>query len=215
MSIGANIRYYRERANMTLEELTKHVGVSRQTLSRYETGVIGNIPSDKIEQIAQALHTTPAALMGWEDNKKSPPDIGMPVGELVELPIVASVAAGYNGLAVESFSGETMVVPAYLLRGYAASECRVFRVNGDSMYPQIINGDTVLVHLQSSVDSGDVAVIVYNSDEATLKRVRYVSGEDWLELVPANPEYQTKRIEGPELELCRVYGKVLSLIRDI
>ena len=67
MGIGENIRYYRGKAAMTLEELSKLVGVSRQTLSRYETGIIGNIPSDKIEALAYALQTTPAALMGWDD----------------------------------------------------------------------------------------------------------------------------------------------------
>lgn len=67
MGIGDNIRYYRRKAAMTLEDLSKRVGVSRQTLSRYETGIIGNIPSDKIEVLADALYTTPAALMGWDD----------------------------------------------------------------------------------------------------------------------------------------------------
>ena len=46
--------------DMTLEDVAKDVGVSRQTLSRYETGVIGNIPSDKIELLAKSLRTTPA-----------------------------------------------------------------------------------------------------------------------------------------------------------
>lgn len=65
-NLGQNIKRYRQARNMTLEEVAKLVGVSRQTLSRYETGVIGNIPSDKVEAIAKALHTTPACLMGWE-----------------------------------------------------------------------------------------------------------------------------------------------------
>lgn len=45
MSIGENIHRRRIELGMTLEEVSKQVGVSRQTLSRYETGVIGNIPS--------------------------------------------------------------------------------------------------------------------------------------------------------------------------
>ena len=52
---------------MTLEELSKYIDVSRQTMSRYETGAIKGVPSDKIELIASALRTTPAYLMGWED----------------------------------------------------------------------------------------------------------------------------------------------------
>lgn len=70
MAIGQKIKYYRDLKKLTLDELSKHVGVCRQTLSRYETGVIGNIPSDKIERIAIALDTTPAKLMGWEEDDK-------------------------------------------------------------------------------------------------------------------------------------------------
>ena len=55
MSIGENIHRRRIELGMTLEEVSKQVGVSRQTLSRYETGVIGNIPSDKIEALAKAF----------------------------------------------------------------------------------------------------------------------------------------------------------------
>lgn len=68
MTVGERIKEKREACDMTLEELSKHVGVSRQTLSRYETGVIKGVPSDKLELIAQTLNTTPAYLMGWEDS---------------------------------------------------------------------------------------------------------------------------------------------------
>jgi len=139
MAIKDNIKKKRLALEMTLDDVAKVVGVTRQTILKYENGIISNIPSDKIELLAIALHTTPAVLMGWEENKKSPTDIGIPVGDLVQLPVVASVAAGYDGLAVESFTGETMVIPAYLLRGYDEKECRIFRVKGDSMYPQIIS----------------------------------------------------------------------------
>ena len=49
---------------MMLEELSKYIDVSRQTMSRYETGAIKGVPSDKIELITSALRTTPAYLMG-------------------------------------------------------------------------------------------------------------------------------------------------------
>lgn len=68
MTVGDRIKYSREKENMTLEQLGKYVGVAAQTLSRYETGVISGIPSDRIESIARVLHTTPAYLMGWEED---------------------------------------------------------------------------------------------------------------------------------------------------
>lgn len=66
MSIGDNIRQQRHAMHLTLEEVADQVGVSRQTMSRYETGIIANIPSDKIELLARVLKTTPSALMGWD-----------------------------------------------------------------------------------------------------------------------------------------------------
>ena len=66
MGLKENIKNKRIERKMTLEDLAKSVGVSRQTIQRYESGVIGNIPSDKIELIARALDTSPAYLMGWE-----------------------------------------------------------------------------------------------------------------------------------------------------
>lgn len=66
--IGDIIRYYRRKKGLTLEQLSKEANISRQTLSRYETGIISNIPSDRIEKLAEALKVSPAAIMGWEDD---------------------------------------------------------------------------------------------------------------------------------------------------
>lgn len=67
MTINERIKNRRIKLNMTLEEVGKIVGITRQTIQRYESGVISNIPSDKIELLAKALQTSPAYLMGWED----------------------------------------------------------------------------------------------------------------------------------------------------
>ncbi|MBR1727916.1 MAG: helix-turn-helix transcriptional regulator [Selenomonadaceae bacterium] len=61
-----NLKAARLKAGMTLDEVAKKVGVSRQTIQRYESGVINNVPSDKIEKMAEALDTTPEYLMGWK-----------------------------------------------------------------------------------------------------------------------------------------------------
>lgn len=67
MGTGENIKRRRHELDMTLEDVASQMGISRQTLSRYETGVICNIPSDRIEKLAQILKTTPAYLMGWDE----------------------------------------------------------------------------------------------------------------------------------------------------
>lgn len=58
----------KERSRITLEELAKKVGLSKATIQRYENGIITNIPSDKIELLAEALETTPGFIMGWESD---------------------------------------------------------------------------------------------------------------------------------------------------
>lgn len=83
------------------------------------------------------------------------------------------------------------------------------------MSPKLLNGDRVLVKRCDSVDSGTIVVFLYNGIESTVKRVRYVAGEDWLELVPDNPDYPVKRVEGPDLERCRVLGKIVYLFRKM
>lgn len=66
MELKDNIKKYRLLNSMTLEDVAEKVGVSRQTIQKYESGVISNIPSDKIEKIAKALKVSPGILMGWD-----------------------------------------------------------------------------------------------------------------------------------------------------
>ena len=57
----------REQLGISQTELADTIGVSKQTMYKYENGIISNVPPDKIEAMATVLKTTPAYLMGWED----------------------------------------------------------------------------------------------------------------------------------------------------
>lgn len=65
MKVGERIRYIRKQRNMTIEALAKSVGVTRQTISRYETGSIAEIPRSKLEKIADELGVKCDYLEGW------------------------------------------------------------------------------------------------------------------------------------------------------
>lgn len=65
MTIGEKIKMLRESLGLTQEELAKRVGATKQTIFKYENGIITNIPMNKITVLADALGTTPAELMGW------------------------------------------------------------------------------------------------------------------------------------------------------
>lgn len=71
MSIGERIKELRLQQEISQTELAERINVSKQTLYKYETGIVTNIPSDKVEALATALNTTPAYLMGWDDTIKN------------------------------------------------------------------------------------------------------------------------------------------------
>lgn len=66
MTIGERIKNRRTSLGISQVSLADKVGISKQSLYKYENGIITNIPSDKISQIAVVLDTTPAYLMGWD-----------------------------------------------------------------------------------------------------------------------------------------------------
>lgn len=211
------LRNRRKQLGLTLAQIADQMNVTEATVQRWESGNIKSIRHEKIGKLADILNVSPAQLMGWEEEKENSyfeVTGPYPIGKLVNLPMIASVRAGFDGLIEADIEAELVAVPLYMLNGYPPKECVTFRVKGDSMYPRILEGDIVIVHLQASVDSGQTAIVIYNGDEGTLKKVKYKKGEDWLELIPANPEYPTKRIEGIDIESCRVYGHVIGLQRS-
>ncbi len=136
--------------------------------------------------------------------------------DTVVFPVVGNIAAGYNQIAVESWSGDTVEIPLSYLKGRKQDEFFVLRVDGDSMYPLYQNGDKVLILKQTTLNrSGDVGAVLYNDENATLKKVEYVPGENWLKLLPINPSYLPETIEGEALQHCRIIGIPKLLIREI
>ena len=68
MSLKDNIKKYRSSAGLILAEAAQKIGVSKQTVQKYEGGIINNIPSNKIEEMAKLFHCSPSDLMGWTDS---------------------------------------------------------------------------------------------------------------------------------------------------
>ena len=67
LTIGQKIKMLRTNLNFTQDELAFAANTTKQTIHKYETGIISNIPASKIKAIADKLQTTPAYLMGWEE----------------------------------------------------------------------------------------------------------------------------------------------------
>ncbi len=203
MKLYENIRKRRIALNITQEELASMVGYTgKSMISKVERGEV-DISQSKIAQFAAALKTTSNALFGNENE----------INIFILYPIIGAVSAGYNGIAYEEMT-DTEQIPADWVKGDSPDSFFVLQVKGDSMYPLFMDGDRVLVHKTSSVDSGSIAVVAINGDEGTLKRVVYKRGEEWLELQAVNTAYPPKRIEGAALAECHVLGEVKKLIRN-
>lgn len=198
MALKDRLKQRRMELDMTLEDVAQRIGTTRQTIQKYESGVVSNIPSDKIESLAQALGTTPAFLMGWDDGSALQNELQ----QASRIPIVGTVKAGYNGLAYEEDLGydyADVKNPAQYL---------YFQVRGDSMSPQIPEGCLALVRKQPDVESGDLAVVVIDGEEGTLKKVTKQHGA--LVLQAFNPNVPPRIITGESLESLYIIGKVVE-----
>jgi repressor LexA len=91
--ISNKLKELRKARRMTLEELADAIGTSRQTIHRYENGIITNIPPDKVVCLANALDTTPSYLMGWETDIFSSYDNLSPL-TTKKLPLLGEIACG-------------------------------------------------------------------------------------------------------------------------
>jgi len=72
MTTGERIKARRNECGITIDTLADMIGVHRTTWIRYEKGDIEKIPINNLVEIASALSTTVAFLMGWDE--KNPDD---------------------------------------------------------------------------------------------------------------------------------------------
>ena len=206
MTLGEQIKHYRKRSGYSMEELGALLGVSRQTVFRYESGAIENIPREKIRKMASLFSVSEARLLGFEDSAYAREEIMAIEGALV--PMLGEIACGEPIYASEE-SGRFVMADARL----GADFC--LRAKGDSMIgARIHDGDIVFVHAQESVDNGDIGVVVVG-DEATLKRVYFYPAEGKLILAAENPAYAPLVYLGSELEEIRILGKAIAFQSSI
>ncbi|MDR1410141.1 MAG: XRE family transcriptional regulator [Oscillospiraceae bacterium] len=206
MGLRQNIKKYRNLKGATLEEVATYLGLSRQTVQKYESGVVSNIPSDKIEMLAKYFCVDPSVLMGWEEEPKpfDPAAYGlMPPPKTYRVPRLGVIACGTPIATEENYNGEDEVPEGV--------KCDfTLKCQGDSMTGARINdGDIVYIRQTSTVDSGTIAAVSING-ETTLKYIyRYGS---MLVLRPANPAYSEIEISGNDLENVIIIGQAVGFL---
>ena len=131
------------------------------------------------------------------------------VEDPVLVPVYESVSAGFGALA----RNEVIEHVPCILPSWEADEYIGIKVEGDSMYPKIEDGDTVIVHKQTSVDSGTIAVVLVDGEDGYVKKVEY--GPDWINLISINPMYPPIRFKCAEVTRVSVQGRVTKVIKDV
>lgn len=202
MTKGERIRARRKELGLTLEAVAAATDTSKQTIQRYENGVIENIPDARLEAIAKALATTPAQLMGWAE-ESSALRYGLRPLARRAVPLVGRIACGEPIYAEEDFCG-------YELAGEGVDADFCLRAVGDSMIgARIHDGDIVFVKACDVLDDGEIGVVVIG-DEATLKRVYYDRAGQKLILTPENPRYAPLVFSGEELSTVKILGRAVA-----
>ena len=187
---------------LSAETIAERIHVSPTTIYRYEKGDIEKVPSDVLIEIAAALHTTPAYLMGWEENESAASS-----PRAVRVPVLGKVAAGLPITAVENIL-DYEEIPHSLA---ATGEFVALQIKGQSMEPRIYEGDIVIVRVQPTAETGDLAVVIVNGDEATVKKIKILP--EGILLQPFNPAYQPFFYSKTDIENkpVRIFGKVVEL----
>ncbi len=199
------IKSRRTELGLTVEELAHKMGYKdKSSISKIENGK-ADIPQSKIAAFADALETTPAYLMGWEEQpepkKPTIPPGFEPMPKMKKIPLIGSIACGEPITAEQNI--EKMVDVPENIRCDFSLTC-----HGDSMVDAGIHDkDVVYIRIQPEVENGEIAAVRIDG-EATLKRVYYNPGT--LTLMPANPAYAPMVYTGSQLKEVHIEGKAVG-----
>jgi len=207
----------RQNKGLTLEAVAQYMGVHKSTVSRWEKGEIERVSLSSMQSLALLYNVNPAWLMG-ADAPMEPPakrsNAEITKLKLYEIPVFENAGAGF-GKSPQSAPVDYVALP--ISSETEAKETLCIRVLGDSMLPKIESGDLVVVRRQTSVDSGDLAVVIVDGDEGYIKKVEYNTPPepDFIRLISYNPYYPPIVFNGSDVQRVSVVGKVKRILRDV
>ncbi len=177
--------------------LARNLGFSKNFFTEMKSGRVKSCSAQKLALIADYFGVTADDLL-YKD--------AVPA----KVPVYGTVTAGIPIDAIEDISGYEEITPELARSGKFIA----LRIKGDSMMPQICNGDVVIVRLQDDADTGDTVIVMIGDGEATCKRLRKEREGVWL--LPNNPAYEPMYYTEQEInELpITVVGRVIELRRS-
>ncbi len=156
----------RQEKKLTQYELATVLNIPRSTYAQYELG--RRKPDyDTLQRFAGFFGCSVDYLLG-----RSTAVYSVDQNDLFKVPIIGTVRCGQPILAKDSIEGY-MYVDRSIARVSPSEDLYYLRITGDSMAPKFQPGDLVLIRQQSAVDDGEIAIVLVNDEEATLKKVFY------------------------------------------
>jgi|GEM_PF-2412982 len=180
LAVGENIRKYRDLRNYSLQILGEKVGVTKKTIQRYELGEI-KIDVDRLKEIAVALDVDVVRLLEGTESF-----LGVELNDLatVKLPIINRIEIIKGNVSYTDIEGYEITPRDWLSEG---GEHFYLRAKDNSLLSaRIQSGDLLLIKKQSSIQSGDVAVIHLNG-EIIIKKAYITEGQLLLQSDQESP----------------------------
>lgn len=193
------IRKFRIEYGMKQSALAAELNVGQNTISNWETGKTE--PDQKsLKMMAEIFKTSIDELLGQNSNSGR--------DGYIRIPVLGRVAAGIPIDAIEEII-EYEDISADMAAGGA--EYFGLQIKGDSMEPKISDGDIVIVRKQPDVESGEIAVVLVNGDDATVKRIKKSAAG--ITLISNNPAYDPMFYSNEDIEKLPVaiLGRVVEL----
>jgi repressor LexA len=218
---GERLKELREQKGLYPSEVAKILGISRTAYIKYESEETAH--PRKLDELAAFFGVSADYLLGRSDSRsmleearKQIPSSAYkylnevpPPTDNIKIPIIGSVKCGYDGLAYEYLDGYVMIDNTKL-----HGDIKAFRCYGDSMNGiGIFDGDIAIVRVQDDVESGELAIVIIDGEEGTLKRIRKQEGAIILE--SANPAYPPRVFTGENMNVVKIVGKVMEIRRKI
>ena len=192
------MKQIRKERGMTQKRVADALGISQNTYSYWETGR-NKVDNESLRKLSQLFEVSVDYLLGNKlTDKKS---------DGVLVPILGRVEAGIPVEAVEDVL-DYEEIPAKLAE---TGEFFALQIKGMSMEPKFSEGDVVIVRAQADCDNGDIAVVMVNGEEATIKRIKKRS--EGIMLIPSNPDFEPMFYTNEEIRSLPVsiIGKVVEL----
>lgn len=199
--------------NVSPNKVCADLGLSNATATRWKNGSVPR--GTTLYQIADYFNVSAEDLTSKEKPTTQQPSVEsnavfLDAKRVYMIPVYESVSAGFGAYASSEIVGYE---PCNIPNPADAANSLCIRVQGDSMFPFIKNGDIVQVHKQTSVDSGSVAVVLVDGEEGLVKKVVYDT--EFIELHSFNPIYPVLRYEGKDVLRIQVVGLVKKVISDL